>query len=50
MNKTTSEHLSRSAIVFARQSNPERVRNQVESQRWQHGLEKRARLLGLRVH
>ena len=37
MNKITSEHPSRSAIVYV-QSKPEQVRNHVESQRWQYGL------------
>ena len=46
MNKITSEHLSRSAMVYVRQSKPDQVRNHMESQRWQYGLEKRARQLG----
>ena len=46
MNKVTSEHLSRTAIVYVRQSRPHQVVNNLESQRLQYGLVERGRQLG----
>jgi DNA invertase Pin-like site-specific DNA recombinase len=44
--KLTSEHLSRRAIVYVRQSTPGQVQENRESQRRQYGLVERARELG----
>jgi len=46
MNKVTPEHLSRTAIVYVRQSRPHQVVNNLESQRLQYGLVERGRQLG----
>jgi DNA invertase Pin-like site-specific DNA recombinase len=46
MNKITAEHLSRRACVYVRQSTPDQVHNNLESQRRQYGLVERARQLG----
>lgn len=46
--KITSEHLSRVAIVYIRQSSMQQVRHNVESQRLQYSLADRARGLGWR--
>ncbi len=46
MNKITAEHLSRQACVYIRQSTPDQVQNNLESQRRQYALVERARQLG----
>jgi excisionase family DNA binding protein len=46
MTKITTEHLSRGAFVYVRQSTPDQVVNNLESQRRQYGLADRARQLG----
>src|SRR5580693_269228 len=46
MTKITAEHLSRSAIVYVRQSTFYQVMNNLESGRRQYGLVERARQLG----
>jgi DNA invertase Pin-like site-specific DNA recombinase len=46
MNKITSEHLSRKACVYIRQSTPDQVQHNLESQRRQYGLVNHARSLG----
>jgi excisionase family DNA binding protein len=46
MNKITAEHLSRRACVYVRQSTPDQVHNNLESQRRQYALVERARQLG----
>lgn len=46
MNKITAEHLSRRACVYVRQSTPDQVQNNLESQRRQYALVDRARQLG----
>ena len=46
MNKVTAEHLARRACVYVRQSTPEQVQNNLESQRRQYALVERARQLG----
>src|ERR1700689_734100 len=46
MSKITAEHLSRSAIVYVRQSTAFQVSNNLESGRRQYGLVERARQLG----
>jgi DNA invertase Pin-like site-specific DNA recombinase len=46
MNKITPEHVARSAIVYVRQSTPNQVKNNLESQRRQYGLAERGRQLG----
>jgi DNA invertase Pin-like site-specific DNA recombinase len=46
MNKITAEHLARRAYVYIRQSTPEQVKNNLESQRRQYALANRARELG----
>jgi DNA invertase Pin-like site-specific DNA recombinase len=46
MTKITPEHLSRSAVVYVRQSTPHQVSNNLESQRRQYGLVERGRQLG----
>lgn len=46
MNKITAEHLSRRACVYVRQSTPDQVLNNLESQRRQYALVERARQLG----
>src|ERR1700731_1501979 len=46
MSKITTEHLSRSAIVYVRQSTSYQVVNNLESQRRQYGLVERGHQLG----
>ncbi|HMB03362.1 MAG TPA: recombinase family protein, partial [Isosphaeraceae bacterium] len=46
MNKLTHSHLSRTAYIYIRQSKPEQVQHNVESQHRQYGLTERARHLG----
>jgi DNA invertase Pin-like site-specific DNA recombinase len=46
MTKITPEHLARQAIIYIRQSTPDQVANNLESQRRQYGLTDRARQLG----
>lgn len=46
MNKIDSEHLSRRAFVYVRQSTLDQVRHNRESQLRQYGLADRARTLG----
>src|SRR5437588_1695935 len=46
MNKITSDHLARRACVYIRQSTPDQVRHNLESQRRQYALVDRARALG----
>lgn len=46
MSKITAEHLARSAYVYVRQSTPDQLVHNLESQRRQYGLADRARGLG----
>jgi DNA invertase Pin-like site-specific DNA recombinase len=46
MNNITAEHLARRACVYIRQSTPDQVQHNLESQRRQYGLVDRARALG----
>jgi DNA invertase Pin-like site-specific DNA recombinase len=46
MSKITPDHLSRSAIVYIRQSTSEQLKFNAESRRRQYGLQERARALG----
>jgi excisionase family DNA binding protein len=46
MNKISTDHLSRTAYVYIRQSTMAQVQHNLESQRRQYGLRERARLLG----
>src|SRR6266436_10105069 len=46
MNKITAEHLQRNACVYIRQSTPDQLVHNLESQRRQYGLADRARKLG----
>ena len=46
MSKITAEHLARRACVYIRQSTPDQVQNNLESQRRQYALVDRARQLG----
>jgi DNA invertase Pin-like site-specific DNA recombinase len=46
MNKITANHLSRRACVYIRQSTPDQVRRNIESQRRQYALVEHARALG----
>ncbi len=46
MNKITADHLARRACVYIRQSTPDQVQRNLESQRRQYGLVDRARALG----
>src|SRR5258705_4232339 len=46
MNKITADHLARRACVYVRQSTPNQVRHNLESQRRQYALVDRARALG----
>ena len=46
MNKISDGHLARKACVYIRQSTPDQVRNNLESQRRQYALADRARQLG----
>jgi DNA invertase Pin-like site-specific DNA recombinase len=45
-DKVKPEHLQRRAIIYVRQSTPEQVRSNLESQRRQYGLADRARQMG----
>lgn len=45
-NKITPEHLARRACVYVRQSTPDQVQHNLESQRRQYALAERARTLG----
>lgn len=44
--KITPEHLTRRAVIYIRQSSPDQVRNNLESQRRQYALVDKARELG----
>jgi DNA invertase Pin-like site-specific DNA recombinase len=46
MNKISADHLARRACVYIRQSTPDQVRHNLESQRRQYNLGDRARALG----
>lgn len=46
MNKITADHLARRACVYIRQSTPDQVQHNLESQRRQYALVNRARTLG----
>jgi DNA invertase Pin-like site-specific DNA recombinase len=46
MNKISSDHLGRRAYVYIRQSTPDQVHRNLESQRRQYALADRARELG----
>jgi DNA invertase Pin-like site-specific DNA recombinase len=46
MNKITADHLARRACVYVRQSTPNQVQHNLESQRRQYALVDRARALG----
>jgi len=46
MNKITADHLARRACVYIRQSTPDQVQHNLESQRRQYALVNRARALG----
>jgi DNA invertase Pin-like site-specific DNA recombinase len=46
MNKITAEHLQRNAYVYIRQSTPDQLVHNLESQRRQYGLADRAKQLG----
>lgn len=46
MTKITAEHLARRACVYIRQSTPDQVHHNLESQRRQYALAERARVLG----
>mgnify|MGYP003708982613 CR=1 FL=1 len=46
MNKIEPTHLQRRALIYIRQSSMTQVRNNLESQKLQYDLEKRANLLG----
>lgn len=46
MNKITADHLARRACVYIRQSTPDQVRHNLESQRRQYALVDRAHALG----
>jgi excisionase family DNA binding protein len=46
MNKITADHLARQACVYIRQSTPDQVQHNLESQRRQYALVNRARTLG----
>ena len=46
MNKITADQLARRACVYIRQSTPDQVRHNLESQRRQYALAERARALG----
>jgi len=48
MNKITADHFARRACVYIRQSTPDQVRHNLESQRRQYALVDRARALGWR--
>src|SRR5664279_5298431 len=46
MSKITAEHLQRNAFVYIRQSTPDQLVHNLESQRRQYGLADRAKQLG----
>ena len=46
MSKIPAEHLERTACVYIRQSTPDQLVHNLESQRRQYGLAERARQLG----
>ena len=46
MNKIELTHLQRRALIYVRQSSMTQVRNNLESQKLQYNLEKRAKALG----
>lgn len=46
MNKITAEHLQRNACIYIRQSTPDQLVHNLESQRRQYGLADRAKQLG----
>jgi DNA invertase Pin-like site-specific DNA recombinase len=46
MNKITADHLARRACIYVRQSTPDQVQHNLESQRRQYALVDRARVLG----
>ena len=46
MSKIPAEHLARTACVYIRQSTPDQLVHNLESQRRQYGLAERARQLG----
>jgi excisionase family DNA binding protein len=46
MSKIQKSHLERAAYIYVRQSTPSQVRNNVQSQRCQYGLDEHARQLG----
>ncbi len=46
MSKIEQSHLERAAYIYIRQSTPQQVQNNVESQRRQYGLTERAKQLG----
>ena len=46
MSKITAEHLQRNACVYVRQSTPDQLVHNLESQRRQYGLVDRAKQLG----
>lgn len=43
MSKITADHLARRACIYIRQSTPDQVRHNLESQRLQYSLADRAR-------
>lgn len=47
LQKITSDHLTRKAIVYLRQSSLQQVRHNTESQRLQYALVDRAKALGV---
>ena len=46
MNKITKEHLAGKAIIYIRQSTPDQVKNNLESQRRQYAFKDQAKKLG----
>jgi DNA invertase Pin-like site-specific DNA recombinase len=46
MSRIGTDHLARTAFVYIRQSTPEQVRHNLESQRRQYALAERVRTLG----
>ena len=46
MSRINAEHLSRTAVVYVRQSTADQVQHNLESQRRQYALADRARELG----
>jgi hypothetical protein len=48
MSRIGTDHLALTAFVYIRQSTPEQVRHNLESQRRQYALAERARALGWR--